>query len=143
MRAKSEATRYAKPSQSIAGLAVVGTIAILLAACAGADPGTKSSADPSPPSMPSRDPVGERVHGEYIVSLAPGASASAIERALAAYDPSVVRDLGSARHLVRLARDPGPEKVSAAVRGQVEINAIQPNFVYRASPVPSDRKLER
>ncbi len=93
--------------------------------------------------MPPSATVGERVPGEYIVSLAPDTGASLIVRVLASYDPDVIRDLGNARHLVRLGRDPGPEQVSAAVRGQAAIRAVQPNFVYRASPVPSSRKLEQ
>jgi hypothetical protein len=126
------------------GCLAAGVIAAALTACAGPDPDAVASPDSnSPPAESLPATAGDRVPGEYIVTLSPDAGVEVIARALAAYAPVLGRDLGEGRYLVHVGTDPGPDKVSAAVRGEPAIKAVQPNFVYRTTPPASDRKLPR
>ena len=73
-----------------------------------------------------------RVPGEYLVTLAAGADAKAIAELYGRYGIKGTQDLGRNLFLVRLTEDPGPAKLEE-LRGQnAQIQAIQPNFVYRA-----------
>ena len=125
------------------GCLAAGLIVAALTACAGPDPEAVASPDSNSP--PAESPVaaaGDRVPGEYIVTLSPEAGAEVITRALTAYAPVLGRDLGEGRYLVHIGTDPGPDKVSAAIRVESAIKAIQPNFVYRATPATTGPKLQ-
>ena len=73
-----------------------------------------------------------RVPGEYLVTLAAEADVKAIAELYGRFGIKGTQDLGSNLFLLRLTEDPGPAKMEE-LRGQnAQIQAIQPNFVYRA-----------
>jgi hypothetical protein len=74
-----------------------------------------------------------RVPGEYLVTLAAEADVKAIAELYGRFGIKGTRGLGRNVFLVKLTEDPGPAKMEE-LRGQnVQIKAVQPNFVYRAS----------
>lgn len=74
----------------------------------------------------------QRVRGEYIVTLATGADAKAIEAAFGALGVRRIQDLGANMYLVVLAEDPGLERMEELRAKDERIRAVQPNFTYRA-----------
>lgn len=75
---------------------------------------------------------GKTVPGSYIVK-APGDGAAAIRRVFAQYGVVLVNPLGNEQFEIRLERDPGLEALKGLVSGSGgAVNAVQPNFVYRA-----------
>jgi len=74
-----------------------------------------------------------RVPGEYLVTLAAGADVKAIGDLYGRFGIKGTRGLGRNIFLVTLTEDPGPAKMEE-LRGQnTQINAVQPNFVYRSN----------
>ncbi|HLF22859.1 MAG TPA: hypothetical protein VI565_02980 [Burkholderiales bacterium] len=105
-------------------LCVMG-LTLLLSACASG----QASRHASDRTLdPARQTV---VSGEYILSARPNVSADAIRRLYETFDVESVKSLGANRYWMRLARDPGIERVQriAAESGQFE--AVQPNYAYR------------
>jgi hypothetical protein len=85
----------------------------------------------------SRSPVpapggGERVVGQYLVTVAPGAGAAPIREAFAAFGVERVAQLAGDLWLVVVKDDPGPERMEDARRRGVRLLAVQPNYRYRA-----------
>jgi hypothetical protein len=76
-------------------------------------------------------PLSQRVPGEYLVTLAPGAGAEAIEAAFGSLGLKRVDGLGGSRYLVTVREDPGPERMRAIAAKDARIEAVQPNLVYR------------
>lgn len=113
----------------IVSLAGAALCCALLLSCQNGDSGVK--ADPRP-NLPAQ----QRVIGEYLLTPAEGYSQeqfkAAVQKALAPYGVQIVETLSIGIVRVRLAKDPGPEAVSAAVKSSAEIKAAQPNFIYRA-----------
>jgi hypothetical protein len=101
----------------------------LLLSCQNGDSGVKAEPRPNLPAQ-------QRVIGEYLLTPAEGCSqgqfTAAAQEALAPYGVLMVETLSIGIVRVRLAKDPGPEAVSAAVKSAPEIKAVQPNFIYRA-----------
>jgi hypothetical protein len=104
-------------------------------ATAGLVAGSACSQTPSEPASTPADFSSRqtRVPGEYLVTLAAGADAKAIAELYGRFGIKSTQDLGRSLFLVRLTEDPGPAKLEE-LRGQnAQIQAIQPNFVYRAA----------
>jgi hypothetical protein len=94
------------------------------------------AASPAQPAAVAQRPApnaSQRVPGEYLVTLAPGADAKAIEAVYGGLGLKRVQDLGANLFLVAVGEDPGPERMEALRATDARIQAVQPNFVYRAS----------
>lgn len=75
----------------------------------------------------------QRVTGEYLIVLAPGAGEDAIRRAFAKHRFEIVKDLGKSRYLIRFTPDPGLEYLQGVVEGDNDIRSVQSNLIYRPS----------
>jgi hypothetical protein len=74
-----------------------------------------------------------RMPGEYLVTLAAGTDVKAIADLYGRYGIKGTQDLGRNLFLIRLTEDPGPAKLEELRTQNVQIKAIQPNFVYRGN----------
>jgi hypothetical protein len=74
----------------------------------------------------------QRVPGQYLVTLAAGADARAINDLYGRFGIKSARSIGNDVYLVALNEDPGPEEMEKLRRGNAQIKAVQPNYVYRA-----------
>ncbi len=93
-----------------------------------------------PPAAPAtRPPAGavlipgaqqSRAPGEYLVTLAPGADAKAIQDTYGHLGITGTKDVMSGVILLTIRDDPGPDKMEALRKRDARIKAIQPNFVY-------------
>jgi hypothetical protein len=91
---------------------------------------TSNDPSPAPKDASSRQ---NRVPGEYLVTLAPGADVKTIADVYGRFGIKGTRELGKNLFLVIFAEDPGPAKLEE-LRGQnAKIKAVQPNFIYRSS----------
>jgi hypothetical protein len=68
---------------------------------------------------------------EYILTTAHDGNADAVIRVYAVYGIEKLRNIGGGRFLLRLARDPGFERVRNTGIESGEIKAVQRNYVYR------------
>ncbi|MBI3529534.1 MAG: hypothetical protein HY067_16400 [Betaproteobacteria bacterium] len=85
---------------------------------------------PTPMDFSSRQ---IRAPGEYLVTLAAGADVKAIADLYGRFGIKGTQGLGRNIFLVTLTEDPGPAKMEK-LRGQnAQIEAVQPNFVYRGN----------
>jgi len=74
----------------------------------------------------------QRVPGQYLVTLAAGADAKAINDLYGRFGIKSARSIGNNVYLVALTEDPGPEEMEKLRGGNAQIKAVQPNYVYRA-----------
>jgi len=88
------------------------------------------AAAPSPASG-NAPAVSPRVGGEYLVTLAPGADAKAIQDVYGGLGVKRVQDLGRGVFLVTVGEDPGPQRMEELRAKDPRIQAVQPNFRYR------------
>lgn len=105
-------------------LSLVWAVLALPACAAGATAGSRSL----------QAPAGARpavVVGEYIVTAKTNAAADAIRTAYAAFGVENIQSLGRGRFLLRLSQDPGIERVRRVGLDSGNIEAVQPNYVYR------------
>lgn len=86
---------------------------------------------------------GERVPGEYIVGLK-GGDVDKVLEVFAGFAPSIKKDMGRGRFLIKLADDPGPEAVAERVATIPSVRYAEPNRVVGIpTPVNSSGQLER
>ena len=90
------------------------------------------------PRDPAPTPVGSssrqtRLPGEYLITLAAGADVNAIADLYRPFGIKGTQDLGHNLFLITLTEDPGPAKMEELGRQNKQINAVQPNFGYRAN----------
>ncbi len=107
----------------------------LVVAMMGLAAGSACSQTPRDPALTPMDFSSRqtRVPGEYLVTLAAGADVKAIGDLYGRFGIKGTRGLGRNIFLVTLTEDPGPAKMEE-LRGQnTQINAVQPNFVYRSN----------
>jgi len=91
---------------------------------------TPSNPGPTPMDFSSHQ---NRVRGEYLITLVPGADVKVIDYLYGRFGIKGIQDLGSNTFLVIITEDPGPAKMEE-LRGQnAYIKAIQPNFIYRTN----------
>ena len=74
---------------------------------------------------------GNRVPGEYIVTLTPQAQATAITDLYGRFAIQSIKPLGNDVYLMQLSDDPGPRAIESLGRSNVNIKAVQPNYGYR------------
>lgn len=87
-----------------------------------------------PPVQP--DPK-DKIPGEYIITLQPGADPGRIEAIYRDLGVSGVQDLGRGRYLIRLAKDPGTDAVLDTGYAAGAVEAAQPNYARdTARPTP-------
>lgn len=89
---------------------------------------SQTPSEPAPVGFSSRQ---TRVPGEYLVTLAAGADAKAIDDLYGLFRIKGIKDLGNNVFLVTLTEDPGPEKMQKLRGESARIKAVQPNYVYR------------
>lgn len=75
--------------------------------------------------------VSQRVPGEYLVTLAPGADAKAIQDVYGSLGVKRVQHVGRGVFLVTVGEDPGPQRMEELRAKDARIQAVQPNFKYR------------
>ncbi len=100
-------------------------VGVLAAACSAHPGGGSARAPEDAAARPARVP------GEYLVTLAPGADATAIREVYGRFGITRVQDLGRSVFLVSLADDPGPVRMDELRKADARIRAVQPNFTYR------------
>ena len=81
----------------------------------------------------------QRVPGQYLVTLAPGAEANAINAIYGRFGIKSARSIGNNVYLVALTEDPGPDAMEKLRAGNAHIRAVQPNYVYRAQGSSTSR----
>ncbi len=74
-----------------------------------------------------------RIPGEYLVTLAAGAEAKAIEDTFGRFGIRGTRQLGRDTFLVTLTEDPGPVAMEELGRKNEAVRSVQPNFDYRGT----------
>jgi hypothetical protein len=72
------------------------------------------------------------VSGEYLVTLAPTAEASAITDVYGRFGIKSMKGLGNNVFLVTFIQDPGQAAMDKLRAGNVQIKAVQPNYRYRS-----------
>jgi hypothetical protein len=83
---------------------------------------------------PQRSPSAQnRVAGEYLVTLAPGADVKVINDLYGRFEIKRIQDLGRSVFLLVITDDPGPAKMDEIRRQEARIKAVQPNFAYRSN----------
>jgi len=82
-------------------------------------------------SQTSRDPA--PAPGEYLVTLAAGADSKAVAELYGRFAIKSIQGLGHNVFLVKLAEDPGPAKMEELRGRNAQIQAVQPNFIYRGN----------
>ncbi len=107
--------------------------ALILAALAAAGCHSREGTTAHEPML-KRAPAAERAPGEYIVTLKPGAGADFLREHYASYQVREVVDMGGNMFLIKLARDPGPDEILRRGIRSGKVQAVQQNFIYRATP---------
>lgn len=98
----------------------------------------------SSPVDPQTAPAGAlsqqtRVPGEYLVTLAARAEVKAITDLYGRFGIKNIKALGNNVFLVSLTEDPGPETMEKLRGGNVHIQAVEPNYLYRTQGSGSAR----
>jgi len=106
--------------------AVASVVSGLGCATPGPDPAAPAAATPAVPAPPGQD----RVPGQYLVQLAPGADRAVLPEVYGRWGLQRVQDLGRDLFLLTLSEDPGPQRMSQAQQADPRIRSVQPNFVY-------------
>ncbi len=103
-----------------------------VALCAlGAGCCSHAAAGASPTNKGNAPAVSQRVPGEYLVTLAPGADAKAIQDVYGSLGLKRVQHVGRGVFLVTVGEDPGPQRMEELRAKDARIQAVQPNFKYR------------
>ncbi|HEY8370453.1 MAG TPA: hypothetical protein VIM86_14175 [Thermodesulfobacteriota bacterium] len=74
---------------------------------------------------------GQRVPGEYLVTVRAGTDERRIRDLFAEYQVAGLRRVRDDVFLLRIAKDPGPEAVRARGLSSPDVTAVQPNYAYR------------
>ena len=88
----------------------------------------------SPRTLSPQPAKENRLAGQYIITLKEGASSEALKQVFDQYDIKAIQILSRNRYLIILEQDPGPEVMTEKAATSAEIDAVQPNNVYRAMP---------
>ena len=107
-------------------LATFSVVIVAAALCACGNP-TVSAQTP-----PVEGKSQQRVPGQYLVTLAAGAEARAINDLYGRFGIKSLRETMKGVFLVTLTEDPGPAEMEKLRGGNAQIKAVQPNYVYRA-----------
>jgi hypothetical protein len=98
----------------------------LLAACVAKE-------QPDPARIRTTVPAHEAyVAGEYVITATgTDVDSNAIRNVYAAFGVETLQSLGRGRFLIRLTRDPGLDRVRSVGRESGQVQAAQPNYIYR------------
>ncbi len=86
------------------------------------------------PSTTKPVPNAQRVFGEYLVTLAPGADKGVIRKVYGGLRIKRLTRIGDHLYRMTIEVDPGLKKIEALRLHDRRITAIQPNFIYRSMP---------
>ena len=90
----------------------------------------------SSPANPQTAPAGApshqaRVPGEYLITLAAPAGVKAISNLYGRFGIKTLKELAPGVFLLTLTEDPGPEAMEKLRAANVQIRAVEPNYIYR------------
>ncbi len=88
---------------------------------------------PNPPLRFKSGAVPDRVAGEYVVTLLPGADVALLRKAYGAYRIRAIVGLGGNMFLIKLGKDPGLGMIQRKARESGGVKTVQPNFSYRGN----------
>jgi hypothetical protein len=112
-------------------LAVAVAFGALGAGCCSPAAAGPSPASGNAPVSGTPAAASQRVLGEYLVTLAPGADVKAIQDVYGSLGVKRVQDLGRGVFLVTVGEDPGPQRMEELRAKDARLQAVQPNFRYR------------
>ena len=72
------------------------------------------------------------------MTLKEDVSADVLKQMFQPYGLKSVQKLSGGRYLVIVVQDPGPEVITKQAEISSDIEAVQPNYVYRAMPSPTN-----
>ncbi len=78
--------------------------------------------------------TGNRVSGQYIVSLKKGVSTKTLTDVFNKFGIRSIKNLSNSRYLITLEQDPGPEIIAKQGATSSKIEYVQPNYIYRTMP---------
>ncbi len=82
--------------------------------------------------------AGNRVPGEYIITVPEGSDVSIIKKLFSDYGlikiKSIQKYKGKQRYLIKLKQDPGPDEMKKIAEKTDTIIHIQPNYIYKIQP---------
>ncbi|NNF95607.1 MAG: hypothetical protein HKM94_01610 [Halobacteria archaeon] len=95
-------------------------------------------------SIQMQPATGNRVPGQYIVTLKEGIGAEILQKVFAEFGIKSVKDLSKRRYLMTLEKDPGPESIIKQAATSSDIEHVQPNYIYRTmQPAQEKPQLTR
>lgn len=114
--------------RSFAAVALV-LHALAISACSTSAVPASDVKHPAIPRMEQPD----RMHGEYIITVKPGAkdSEQRVRDAYSEFGVVALTSIGERRYLLRIERDPGPEAIRQKATPVTLIESTQPNFRYQ------------
>ena len=87
------------------------------------------------PRTLSPQPVLEnRLPGQYIITLKEGGNSETLTSVFQQYGIKAIQNVSRNRYLIILKQDPGPEIITKQAATSSEIEAVQPNYTYQATP---------
>lgn len=89
-------------------------------------------------SMQMQPANGNRMPGQYIVTLKAETDTEILYDVFAAYGVKSIKDLSKGRYLITLDKDPGPEEITKEASTISDIKHVQPNYIYRTMPLLQD-----
>ena len=89
-------------------------------------------------SMQMQPVNGNRMPGQYLVTLKEEGDTEILYEAFAAYGVKSINDLSMGRYLITLDKDPGPEEITKEAATNTDIKHVQPNYIYRTMPQLQD-----
>lgn len=75
----------------------------------------------------------DRVPGEYIMTVSPGAGEEVLRRQYRIYGIRKITALGANMFLVKLGNDPGLDAVQRKAAESGKVEEVQPNYIYRGN----------
>jgi len=100
------------------------------------DPANQKNVEPRTLSpQPSQE---NRLPGQYLVTLKEGGGAETLTEVFKQYGIKSIQDLSKGRYLITLERDPGFETLVKQALTASDIDAVQPNYIYRKMPLLQD-----
>jgi len=101
------------------------------------DPANQKNVEPR--TLATQPATENRVPGQYIVTLKAGASSEILTELFNQYGIKSIQNLARGQYLISLERDPGPEEIAKQASSVAEIEAVQPNYLYRTMPPAHDK----
>ena len=110
-------------------------VAIVVAGCT--DSANQKNVEPR---ILTPQPAAEnRAPGQYIVTLKEGGNSETLTEVFKQYGIKSIKDLSRNRYLITLEQDPSPEAIAKQAATASDIEAVQPNYIYRTMPPAQDK----